>query len=85
MREQIRVSSLTNWLLLELRNEMQAGNIVSGQQLASQIRGEYDPLLNNQYQAIMPAQEGNDNGFKTHRKSCIGTYMAPIDAVDANL
>ena len=52
MREQIRVSSLTNWLLLELRNEMQAGNIVSGQQLASQIRGEYDPLLNNQYQAI---------------------------------
>jgi hypothetical protein len=52
MREQIRVSSLTNWLLLELRNEIQTGNIVSGQQLASQIRGEYDPLLNNQYQAI---------------------------------
>lgn len=52
MREQIRVASLTNWLLLEVRNEVQAGNVITGQQLASQVRNEYAPLLNNQYQAI---------------------------------
>lgn len=51
-REQIRVASLTNWLLLDLRNEIQAGNIIAGQQLASQVRNEYEPLLNGQYQAI---------------------------------
>ncbi|HBV9945894.1 TPA: conjugal transfer protein TraW [Klebsiella aerogenes] len=51
-REIIRVNALQNSLLLELRNEIQAGNVVAGQQLASQVRAEYGPLLDKQYQAI---------------------------------
>ncbi|QZN96704.1 conjugal transfer protein TraW [Symbiopectobacterium purcellii] len=51
-REQINVASLTNWLLLELRNEIQVGNIIAGQHLASRVRAEYEPLLNEQFQAI---------------------------------
>lgn len=52
IREQIRVASLQNSLLLELRNEIQAGNIVAGQHLASSIRTEYGSQLETQYQSI---------------------------------
>lgn len=59
VREQVRVAALTNWLLLELRNEIQAGNVINGQMLASQIRSEYEPSLNQQYQSIGAQLGGN--------------------------
>jgi hypothetical protein len=57
-REIIRVQALQNSLLLELRNEIQAGNLVAGQQLASQVRAEYGPLLEQQYQSIGAGKGG---------------------------
>lgn len=45
IREQIRVATLTNWLLLGLKSEVQRGNIINGQLLASQARQEYEPIL----------------------------------------
>lgn len=45
VREQIRVQSQTNWLLLELRNDVQRGNIIDGLNLASNARSEFEPIL----------------------------------------
>ncbi len=52
MREQIRVAAQTNWLLVSIKNQLVEGNIIAGQQLASKARTEFEPLLQEQYQAI---------------------------------
>ncbi|MEQ2321287.1 conjugal transfer protein TraW [Xanthomonas euvesicatoria pv. euvesicatoria] len=52
MREQIRVASLNNWLLFELKNELRKGNVISGEVLASLARQEYEPILTQKYRAI---------------------------------
>ncbi|MCS6428048.1 conjugal transfer protein TraW [Burkholderia thailandensis] len=52
VREQIRVSSLNNWLLLKVENEMRKGNVINGQILASLARQEYEPILTQKYRAI---------------------------------
>ncbi len=52
MREQIRISAQTNWLLLELKNEIRKGNVINGLQLASSARQEYAPILSAQYKKI---------------------------------
>lgn len=45
MREQIRVLSQTNWLLLEMKNDIELNNVLLGQILASTARQEYQSLL----------------------------------------
>lgn len=45
MREQIRVLSQANWLLLEMKNDIELNNVLLGQILASVAREEYQPLL----------------------------------------
>jgi hypothetical protein len=52
IREQVRVASLNNWLVLGLKNEVERGNIINGQILASQARQEYEPILTQKYRAI---------------------------------
>jgi hypothetical protein len=52
MREQIRVSAQTNWMLLELKNEIRKGNVINGLQLASTARQEYTPILSAQYKKV---------------------------------
>lgn len=52
VREQIRVAALNNWLLVGLKNEVQRGNIIAGQMLASQARAEYEPILAQKYRTI---------------------------------
>lgn len=52
VREQIRVLSLNNWLLLNMKNEMRKGNVINGQILASLARQEYEPILTQKYRAI---------------------------------
>jgi hypothetical protein len=59
MREQIRVASLQNWLLLGLKEEVEKNNIISGVSLASELRQEYQPLLMSKYRAIDGAMGGN--------------------------
>ena len=52
LREQIRVMALNNWLSLGLKNEIERGNIISGQILASLARQEYEPMLAQKYRAV---------------------------------
>lgn len=52
VRELIRVTSLSNWLLLGLKNEAARGNIINGQSLASLARQEYEPILAQKYRAV---------------------------------
>lgn len=52
LREQIRVASLTNWLLWELRNDSQRGNMISGLSLGAQARNEFEPLLQAKLKAV---------------------------------
>lgn len=52
MREQIRISAQTNWMLLELKNEIRRGNIINGLQLAGLARQEYAPILSAQYKKV---------------------------------
>lgn len=58
MREQIRVASLQNWILLGLKDEVEKSNIISGVHLASELRQEYQPLLMSKYKAIDGAMGG---------------------------
>lgn len=62
MREQIRVSAQTNWLLLELKNEIQKNNMISGLLLASSARQEYMPILSSQYKKISGYIGGASSG-----------------------
>ncbi|CAG9260905.1 conserved exported hypothetical protein [Burkholderia diffusa] len=52
VREQIRVTSLNNWLLLKVENQLRKGNVISGQVLASLARQEYGPVLAQKYRAV---------------------------------
>nr|WP_172687552.1 conjugal transfer protein TraW [Pseudomonas syringae]ARO44786.1 IncI1 plasmid conjugative transfer protein TraW [Pseudomonas syringae pv. actinidiae] len=52
IREQIRVQSQTNWLLLELRNDVQRGNVINGLDLASNARSEFEPILTQKLRAV---------------------------------
>jgi hypothetical protein len=58
VREQIRVASLNNWLILELKNEIERGNIINGQILASVARQEYGPILAQKYRAVIGRMGG---------------------------
>lgn len=59
LRESIRTQALQNWLLLSIKNELVKGNILAGQQLASQARSEYGSILEQKYQAIGAKLGGN--------------------------
>lgn len=61
LREQIRVASLNNWLLLSLKGDIQKNNIINGQILASMARQEYAPLLTEKYRAVA-GNMGGTNG-----------------------
>ncbi|CEF31455.1 TraW protein (fragment) [Xenorhabdus nematophila str. Websteri] len=52
LREQIRIASFQNWLLLGIKNEMATSNIIQGQQLASMARIEFEPILASKYQSV---------------------------------
>jgi len=52
IREQIRVGSLNAWLLLNIKDEIEIGNIITGQLLASMARQEYEPLLTLKYRDV---------------------------------
>lgn len=52
MREQIRVASLNNWLLLGVKNELRKESLINGQMLASLARQEYGPILTDKYRSI---------------------------------
>lgn len=52
VREQIRVATLQNWLLWEMKNEVVNNGILLGQQLASAARTEFEPILASKYQSI---------------------------------
>ncbi|WP_241136394.1 conjugal transfer protein TraW [Achromobacter insuavis] len=58
LREQIRVSAMTNWLLHGLKEDVQRGNIINGELLASTARQEYGPLLSQQLRAVAGAAGG---------------------------
>ncbi|MCC7005923.1 MAG: conjugal transfer protein TraW [Ottowia sp.] len=58
LREQIRVASLNNWLLLSLKNDIQKNNIINGQILASMARQEYAPILTEKYRAVAGSMGG---------------------------
>lgn len=51
LREQIRVQVQTNALLLRIKDELELGNIISGQLLAGHARVEYTPKLQQLYHA----------------------------------
>ncbi|HCA3439697.1 TPA: conjugal transfer protein TraW [Salmonella enterica subsp. salamae serovar 35:g,m,s,t:-] len=59
LREQIRVSALQNWLLLELKRDVEKGNIIAGEQLASAAKTEYQPLLQEKLHAVKSAVAGD--------------------------
>ncbi|OWV31245.1 conjugal transfer protein TraW [Halomonas campaniensis] len=56
IRELIRVESLNAHLTLGLKQQLEQANIISGQQLASIARTEYEPILQSQLQAIYGSQ-----------------------------
>ncbi len=58
IREQVRVITLSNWLLLALKNEVQKGNMINGMALASGARKEFEPILGQKYRSI----PGNTGG-----------------------
>jgi len=60
LREQIRVQSQTNWLLLELRNDVQRGNVINGLNLASSARSEFEPILSQKYRAVSGHMGGSN-------------------------
>lgn len=51
-REQIRIASLNNWLMLGIKDELQKANIINGQLLASAAREEYEPKLGSLYKSV---------------------------------
>ncbi len=51
-REQIRIASLNNWLMLGIKDELQKTNIIGGQLLASAARDEYAPILGTLYKSV---------------------------------
>ncbi|MHC8347713.1 conjugal transfer protein TraW [Pseudomonas sp. RT6P73] len=51
-REQIRIASLNNWLMLGIKDELQKSNIINGQLLASAARDEYTPILGTLYKSV---------------------------------
>lgn len=57
LRELIRVSTLNNWLLLSMKNELQKGTIINGMALSSQARQEFEPILTQKYRSI-PGRTG---------------------------
>ncbi|MBS8270867.1 conjugal transfer protein TraW [Halomonas litopenaei] len=56
IRELIRVEALNAHLTLGLKQQIEQANIISGQQLASTARSEYEPILQSQLQAIYGSQ-----------------------------
>ncbi|MEB0221340.1 conjugal transfer protein TraW [Pseudomonas sp. AB12(2023)] len=51
-REQIRIASLNNQILLGVKDELQKSNIIAGQLLASKARDEYGPILGAVYRSV---------------------------------
>ncbi|MDL4860708.1 conjugal transfer protein TraW [Halomonas elongata] len=56
IRELIRVEALNAHLTLGLKQQIEQANIISGQQLASMARTEYEPILQAQLQEIYGSQ-----------------------------
>lgn len=52
LREQIRITSLQNWLMLGIKDQLEKGNIINGLALASTARDEFAPALAAKYKAI---------------------------------
>ncbi|CNI32270.1 MULTISPECIES: conjugal transfer protein TraW [Yersinia] len=52
MRESIKVQNLQNWLLLGIKQQLQEGNILSGQQLGIAGAQEFRPLLQQKLQQV---------------------------------
>lgn len=59
IREQIRIMALNNWLMLNIKEEIQKNNILTGQILASVARQEFEPLLKVKHTAVLGAMGGN--------------------------
>ena len=62
MREQIRVASLQNHLLLGIKNEIRKGNIINGNILASLTRQEFEPIINAKPGAVTGRLGGEAGG-----------------------
>ncbi|MBR4737895.1 MAG: conjugal transfer protein TraW [Rhodocyclaceae bacterium] len=62
MREQIRVASLQNHLLLGIKNEIRKGNIINGNILASLTRQEFEPIINAKHGAVTGRLGGEAGG-----------------------
>jgi hypothetical protein len=52
LREQIRVQTLTNWLLLGIKTELRRGTVINGMTLASTSRQEFEPIVHQKYRAV---------------------------------
>lgn len=57
-REQIRIASLNNWLMLGIKDELEKANIINGQRLASAARVEYAPILGALYKSVSGGMGG---------------------------
>jgi len=57
LRELIRVAALQSWMMLELKNEVQKGNIINGMTLSSNARQEFEPILSQKYRSV-PGRPG---------------------------
>lgn len=52
VREQIRITSLQNWLMLGIKDQLEKGNMISGLELASKAREEYAPVLQQKHREV---------------------------------
>lgn len=52
LREQIRIASLQNWLMLGIKDHLEKGNMISGLHLASKARDEYGPILQQKHREV---------------------------------
>jgi len=52
LREQIRITSLQNWLMLGIKDQLEKANIINGLTLASSARTEFEPVLAAKYRAV---------------------------------
>ncbi|AYB48546.1 conjugal transfer protein [Candidatus Williamhamiltonella defendens] len=60
LRESIRIQNLQNWLLLGIKQQLQEGNILQGQQLGLQAVQEFRPLLHQKRQHISAGVSRNE-------------------------
>lgn len=60
LREQIRVTTFNNWLLLKAKNDLEKNNIINGQILASLARKEFKPELKQTEKRVKARLGGNN-------------------------